>query len=591
MSENSRVEGILQATIDGGEYTDIPQSRVEELLIELKEVIEEGGGGTTVEANPEGEATDDLTKIKIGNTIYDILSSGGEPIIYKADWIKGSGTVYQNDPLTNGLSLKAGKYIIIIKAQSATNQASSSRSISLYDTTHSKELNYFYIYNGWGSAAATLDISEDSTIEVRNPSGFTSYWSLADPNYSGLYAVPISAIGGGGGGGGTTVVPNPSGEATEDLETIKIGNTIYDIPGSGSSGGGSSQTITDVLWSGSETTSALASPIQIENLNIDKYDILVVQANGGQHLVLINQILEGDSGGNATIAVGGYPVPNDTTRNWAIHINRTGTTLRIFTSTGQSINVTKILGVKFCGTLAPMIYSLEEREVGVWVDDKPLYQRTFDKRSLYLADSAWSNKILGTTGIHIVNYEGYFCLGADAEPTISYSYYRSSSEYFTATVDTSYSDINVRPNMNYGAIYAGLITIWYTKDSDVPGSGSYGSLGVPMVHYDDTEKVVGTYFGKTLYEKSYTNFSSLTGQSRTLDFGLSGIDKIWYVSEGCVLSDGMYPFPYIHWDPANTIGGYWSLNNGSPTFGFRAGSQSADALINTFTIRYTKLTD
>lgn len=41
----SRTEEILIATIDGTEYDKLPQSRLEELLLELKEVIEEGGGG------------------------------------------------------------------------------------------------------------------------------------------------------------------------------------------------------------------------------------------------------------------------------------------------------------------------------------------------------------------------------------------------------------------------------------------------------------------------------------------------------------------------------------------------------------------
>ena len=41
----SRNEAILKATIEGTEYTDPPQSRIEDLLLELKEVIEEGGGG------------------------------------------------------------------------------------------------------------------------------------------------------------------------------------------------------------------------------------------------------------------------------------------------------------------------------------------------------------------------------------------------------------------------------------------------------------------------------------------------------------------------------------------------------------------
>ena len=41
----SRNEEILIATIDGKEYNKAPQSRMEELLLELKETIEEGGGG------------------------------------------------------------------------------------------------------------------------------------------------------------------------------------------------------------------------------------------------------------------------------------------------------------------------------------------------------------------------------------------------------------------------------------------------------------------------------------------------------------------------------------------------------------------
>lgn len=43
----SNVEDILRSTIDGTEYSGIPQSRVEALLLELKEAIESGGGGGT----------------------------------------------------------------------------------------------------------------------------------------------------------------------------------------------------------------------------------------------------------------------------------------------------------------------------------------------------------------------------------------------------------------------------------------------------------------------------------------------------------------------------------------------------------------
>ena len=41
----SRSEQILRATIDGTPYNEPAQSRIENLLLELKETIEAGGGG------------------------------------------------------------------------------------------------------------------------------------------------------------------------------------------------------------------------------------------------------------------------------------------------------------------------------------------------------------------------------------------------------------------------------------------------------------------------------------------------------------------------------------------------------------------
>ncbi len=45
MSDQGRNADILQSIVDGTEYTDPPQSRIEDLLLQLKELIEEGGGG------------------------------------------------------------------------------------------------------------------------------------------------------------------------------------------------------------------------------------------------------------------------------------------------------------------------------------------------------------------------------------------------------------------------------------------------------------------------------------------------------------------------------------------------------------------
>lgn len=72
-----------------------------------------GGGGTTVIANPTGTATDDLTKIQIGQTIYGVEGGSGEVIEmtyaqYQAltPQQKMDGTVrYVNDYPSGGGSL------------------------------------------------------------------------------------------------------------------------------------------------------------------------------------------------------------------------------------------------------------------------------------------------------------------------------------------------------------------------------------------------------------------------------------------------------------------------------------------------------
>lgn len=45
----SRNEAILRSIIDGTEYVALPQSRIEELLLQLKEVIVAGGGSVSPE--------------------------------------------------------------------------------------------------------------------------------------------------------------------------------------------------------------------------------------------------------------------------------------------------------------------------------------------------------------------------------------------------------------------------------------------------------------------------------------------------------------------------------------------------------------
>lgn len=66
----SRNEAILAATVDGTQYTDPPQSRIEDLLVQVKEKIEQGGGGGT------SDYTDLANKPQInGVTLTENMSS------------------------------------------------------------------------------------------------------------------------------------------------------------------------------------------------------------------------------------------------------------------------------------------------------------------------------------------------------------------------------------------------------------------------------------------------------------------------------------------------------------------------------------
>lgn len=79
MSEpQSRNEAILQATIDGTEYTDPPQSRIEDLLLQLKEAIEEGGGGG---GGGTAKLSEDLTtSLTVGGITSGTTYAKGTPL-------------------------------------------------------------------------------------------------------------------------------------------------------------------------------------------------------------------------------------------------------------------------------------------------------------------------------------------------------------------------------------------------------------------------------------------------------------------------------------------------------------------------------
>lgn len=159
------------------------------------------------------------------------------------------------------------------------------------------------------------------------------------------------------------------------------------------------------------------------------------------------------------------------------------------------------------GDFQPIIYSTNEREVGVWCDGKPLYQKTWTGLNVTIAYNNWTNIIANDFNAEtLVAWEaltdGKNITGAGLEIQLTSSYI--SGEY--------------NASANIRAIKT--LTLVYTKTIDTAGSGSWTPGGIPAIHYSTDEHVIGTWVdGSTLYEKTltYTNQTQRPSDWTTLE--------------------------------------------------------------------------
>lgn len=200
---------------------------------------------------------------------------------------------------------------------------------------------------------------------------------------------------------------------------------------------------------------------------------------------------------------------------------------------------------------APVIYSLEEREIGVWIDGKPLYQKTI---VLPISDFSTTTDSYVLHGIDNIDFPVYaygFPYGENlnhgqqivpASATLSNTginaQWSTTVTYFGRTKLGYFLGSQMLSRLSHF-----YFTLQYTKTTDVPGSGQWGTNGVPMVHYDGNEKIIGTWFGETLYEKTFI-VTSFTYEDwiNAVDITSLNIDKCLKISGYVKRSDasGLY---------------------------------------------------
>lgn len=159
------------------------------------------------------------------------------------------------------------------------------------------------------------------------------------------------------------------------------------------------------------------------------------------------------------------------------------------------------------GIYAPVIYSDNERVIGVWRDNKPLYQKTLVVNNLNL-DTSGTPIDITSLGVEMCTpiYGGSYYIVSGVKRGFAKLEYQQPNEVYL------YPAINRSNTTCY-------VTIQYTKTADVAGSGNWNTDGVPTHHYSTSEQVIGTWIdGKPLYERVYTGLS----------IPLNGNDWVYY---------------------------------------------------------------
>ena len=234
----------------------------------------------------------------------------------------------------------------------------------------------------------------------------------------------------------------------------------------------------------------------------------------------------------------------------------------------------------------PVIYSLEEHEVGVWVDGKPLYEKT-----VYSAGGVEGNFDIphNISNIdRVVNWTGTVN-DSDVQWASIWTMPRIASDGNSLGINwvnaTAISITN--PTAFHARLVDWYITIQYTKTTDQAGSGTWTPQGVPAVHYSTSEQVVGTWVdGSTVYEKTF-NITAPSSGLNSIPHNISNIGDVINIEGTAIRSNGaVQPLGFI--SSANNYG--WNVtvyDFTSSNFSLEVGSQLSLSKV-IITVRYTK---
>lgn len=381
-------------------------------------------------------------------------------------------------------------------------------------------------------------------------------------------------------GGGTEIVANPSETATDDLETIKIGNTVYDIPGSGGMVMMSDYYSEEEQLVGRWTD---GKPLYQKTLfNVSQGDVMMTNVDTCVDIIIKRH---GYGGNSDYIDIGDGYQTNDfiapRLTNGVLYYENWSSTQGGLTKTADVVIIQYTKTTDAPGTgptkgnliYLPALYSEEEREVGVWTDGKPLYQKTVTISSVSY-DSSWHEVDHNISDIDTIGSVEGVVIDGNGDAYYPANTYRPA---YTIGILIGATKTKIEYINNWlNSANKLIVTLQYTKTTDQPGSGKYLPEGQYAHHYSTSEKVVGTWVdGSTIYERTWD-----LGSDVVIGTNWTGIQSIitntW---TGIMDAKGMWIHPNAHYYPfvAAYNAGYLELK-----------SLAGNSTIRYITLQYTK---
>ena len=243
------------------------------------------------------------------------------------------------------------------------------------------------------------------------------------------------------------------------------------------------------------------------------------------------------------------------------------------------------------------IYSEEEQCIGLWLDKKPLYQKSIKLDDITVPQSS---RVLISLGTYISNIDniikGELIVIEGSTNLVLPSFQIATMAQYGLTYTINKTDgIVISRGSDSGTVTRDFIaTVYYTKTTDAPLDVVVGKRTMYIASsdcYSTEEKEIGCWTdGKPLYQKTFIHEGTYTGTNTNLSISIPNAETAFIVNCWAInANNATFNLSYAYPDNAtNNVTAF--ITSDKEYLGIRVGSnQTIKKLVTT--IQYTKTTD